>query len=41
MSTVQVFSDDIKMEFVVKKCGIVIMYRGAVVKTKTNGIVLS
>eukprot|EP00794_Sanderia_malayensis_P016665 gene16665-biopygen14077 len=28
------------MEFGVKKCGILIMHRGAVAKTKTNGIVL-
>ena len=40
VSTVQVFSDDIKMEFGVKKCEILIMHRGAVTKTKTNGIVL-
>ena len=40
VSTVQVFSDDIKMEFGVKKCGILIMHRGAVAKTKTTGIVL-
>ena len=40
VATVQVFSDDIKMEFGVKKCGILIMHRGAVAKTKTNGIVL-
>eukprot|EP00794_Sanderia_malayensis_P014690 gene14690-biopygen11789 len=35
-----VFSDDIKMEFGVKKCVILIMHRGAVAKTKTTGIVL-
>ena len=40
VTTVQVFSDDIKMEFGVKKCGILIMHSGAVAKTKTNGIVL-
>ena len=40
VSTVQVFSDDIKMEFGVKKCGILIMHRGALAKTKTNGIML-
>ena len=40
VSTVQMFSDDIKMEFGVKKCGILIMHRGALAKTKTNGIVL-
>ena len=40
MATGQEFSDDIKMEFGVKKCGILIMHRGAVAKTKTNGIVL-
>ena len=40
VSTVQVFSDDIKMEFGVKKCGILIMHRGALAKTKTNRIML-
>ena len=40
MSTVQVFSDDIKKEFGVKKCGILIMHRRALAKTKTNGIML-
>ena len=40
VSTVQVFSDDIKKEFGVKKCGILIMHRGALAKTKRNGIML-
>ena len=40
VSTVQALSNDIKMEFGVNKCGIVIMHRGALAKTTTNGIVL-
>ena len=46
MSTVQVHSDDIKMEFGVKKCGVWTeersseKYGGTLAKTKTNGIVL-
>ena len=32
VNTVQVFSDDIGMEFGPKKCGVVVMKRGKVVK---------
>ena len=32
INTVRVFSDDIRMEFGLKKCGVVVMKRGKVVK---------
>ena len=39
VNTVKIFSEDIKMEFGLPKCGVLIMKRGKVVKS--NGISMS